>query len=113
MSWDWWDAWKSGDPDESKRALDAETDRSLARDPGRWSWRSSDDVEPRHPRESHRTSEHRRHHTGKGHVSKGQSDERTLWSNEQWDAARADYERQNMWNNDRADDRPENRGWFW
>jgi hypothetical protein len=110
-SWDWWDAWKSGDPDESKRALEAETDRSLDKDPGRWSWRNTDEVEIR-TRINRAGRADRRHHSGKGHVDKGQSDERTTWNDDQWDRARDDYRRQNEWA-DREDDRGEGKGIFW
>ena len=97
--WSWWDAWKGGNADESKRALEAETDRSLAKDPGRWSWGKRVEETVDHPRpEQGRRGGHtadRRHHTGKGRVSKGESGERTTWRDSEWQNARADYLAQN------------------
>ncbi len=109
--WFGWDAWKSGDPDQSREALDAETDRSLAKDPGRWSWKSSSEAiedEQRHGRRGGHIAD-QRHRTGKGHVEKGESGERTQWRDREWRTAREDYERQNPDRDDRDDDR----GIFW
>ncbi len=91
-SWDWWDTWKSGDPDASRRALDAETDRSLGKDPGRWSWgkRVEDTVEPPAPA-APRQGGHGKH----GRPGKGGQTERHAWSDSDWRRAREDYERQN------------------
>ena len=121
-NWDWWDAWKSGDADKSQRALDEETDRSLARDPGRWSWlRTSEQIEEDQRRERERGhrgghTADRRHHGGKGTVRGGESGERTSWRDSEWRKAQEDYERQNR--PDRHDDRDrdsrdDDRGIFW
>jgi hypothetical protein len=94
--WRWWDAWKSGNADASKDALADETDRSLAKDPGRWSFKKSTDTdapEPTSRRGGHAAD--RRHHTGKGHVEAGESRERMDWHPREWENAKADYERQN------------------
>ncbi len=109
--WSWWDAWRSGDPDASRDALDAETDRSLERDPGRWSWKSSSEAIDEERRRSGWGSHSagQRHRTGKGHVEKGESGERTQWRDHEWRTAREDYERQNPDRNERDDDR----GIFW
>jgi hypothetical protein len=91
-SWSWWDAWKSGDPDESKRALDAETDRSLDKDPGRWSWgKKVEDTVEEPTRAAPRQGGHGRH----GRPGKGGQTERHAWSDSDWRRAREDYERQN------------------
>lgn len=107
--WSWWNAWRSGSADESKRALDAETDQSLAKDPGRWSWGKRVEETVDHPKaERGRRGGHtadRRHHSGKGRVDKGESGERTSWRDSEWRNARADYQRQNP-----RDERPY-RGW--
>src|SRR6266540_3018669 len=50
-----------------------------------------------------------RHRTGKGHVEKGESGERTQWRDREWRTAREDHERQNPDRDDRDDDR----GLFW
>jgi hypothetical protein len=94
--WSWWDAWKSGDAEASKRALDAETDRSLQRDPGRWSWGPTvSEVDAEETRRNRRPPADRRHHTGKGHVEAGESRERMDWHPREWENAKADYDRQN------------------
>jgi len=90
--WFGWDAWKTGDPDESKRALDAETDRSLAKDPGRWSWgKKVEDTVEEPTRAVPRQGGHGRH----GRPGKGGQTERHTWSDSVWRRAREDYERQN------------------
>jgi hypothetical protein len=90
--WSWWDAWKTGDPDEFQRALDAETDRSLDEDPGRWSWgKKVEDTVEEPTRAVPRQGGHGRH----GRPGKGGQTERHAWSDGDWRAAKADYERQN------------------
>jgi hypothetical protein len=120
--WSWWDAWKGGNADESKRALDAETDRSLAKDPGRWSWGPTvSEVDAEETRRNRRPPADRRHHTGKGRTEGSQSGERTNWRDEEWEAARRDYQRQNeTYERQRReaqrrdeDRRGEGRGLFW
>lgn len=114
QDWSWFDDFKSGDNDAFSRSLAEETDRSLAKDPGRWSWASSDDLDEHRPggrRGGHVADQ--RHHSGKGHVEKGESGERTQAFD--YDAARRDYERQNprsWWDGERDDDRDQGRGWF-
>ena len=97
--WGWFDAFKKGDDKAFSKSLADETDKSLARDPGRWSWGKRVEETVDHPRpERGRRGGHtadRRHHTGKGRVSKGESGERTTWRDSEWRNARADYERQN------------------
>lgn len=115
-SWDWWDAWKSGDADESQRALDEETDRSLERDSSRWSWGPSvSEVTAEETARHRREAADRRHHTGKGDVRGGESGERTeRRDREWWEAARRDYERQNPRDSrDSRDERDDDRGIFW
>jgi hypothetical protein len=69
--WFGWDAWKTGDPDESQRALDAETDRSLDEDPGRWSWgKKVEDTVEEPTRAVPRQGGHGRH----GRPGKGRAD---------------------------------------
>lgn len=90
--WSWWDAWRSGDPDESSRSLAEEADRSLDKDPGRWSWgkRVEDTVEA-----PDRVSRYRGGHGHHGRPGKGGTTERHSWSQSDWEAARRDYLRQN------------------
>jgi hypothetical protein len=100
--WGWFDAFKKGDDQAFSRALADETDRSLAKDPGRWSWGKTveETVEDEPTITRHRSGRgghvaDRRHHTGKGRVSKGESGERTTWRDSEWRNAREDYQRQN------------------
>ena len=97
--WGWFDAFKKGDDKAFSRSLADETDKSLARDPGRWSWGKRVEETVDHPRpERGRRGGHtadRRHHTGKGTVRGGESGERTDPPPRWWKNARDDYERQN------------------
>lgn len=87
---DWlgWDAWKSGDPDASQRALEAETDRSLARHPERQPWgaKVEDTVDP-----PDRVSRYRGGHGDHGRPGRGGTTERHTWSDREWRNARDDY----------------------
>lgn len=88
--WRFFDAFKRGD-DAFKAELAAETDRSLARDPGRQPWgKRVEDVVDDQPTINRHSGEHRRARTGKG----GQR-ERHDWSEDDWRAARRDYLDQN------------------
>lgn len=90
--WDWWDAWRSGDPDASQRALEAETDRSLDRQPERQPWgkRVEETVDP-----PDRVSPYRGGHGHHGRPGKGGTTERHTWSDAEYAAARRDYLLQN------------------
>src|SRR6266496_3468235 len=97
--WSWLAAFRKGDDEAFSRSLADETDKSLAKDPGRWSWGKRVEETVDHPRpERGRRGGHtadRRHHTGKGHVEAGESRERGDWHPREWENAKADYERQN------------------
>jgi len=91
--WDWFDDFKNGgDDDAFSKSLAAETDRSLAKDPGRWPWgkKVEDTVEPP-ARAAPRQGGHGKH----GRPGKGGQTERHAWSDSDWRRAREDYERQN------------------
>jgi hypothetical protein len=94
--WRWLGAFRKGDDDAFSKSLADETDKSLAKDPGRWSFKKSTDTdapEPTSRRGGHAAD--RRHHTGKGHVRGGESGERGTWSDQEWRNAHDDYQRQN------------------
>lgn len=122
--WSWWDAWKAGDDDAFQRSLDQETDRSLDRDPGRWSWgKRVDETSTHSPHEQrgrfggHHDRDWRNHRDRDG---RGGESERSGWKEREWDHARGDYLRQNrnyLDDRERREledrDRGEGRGIFW
>jgi hypothetical protein len=95
-NWSWLDAFKKGDDHAFSKQLEAEAERSLNRDPGRWSTPHVDETpshtpHPQGGRDAYTDDYDRRHAGRKNQGGKGERNEPSARQYRIW---RRDYERQ-------------------